>query len=84
MIGKYAGTGGDWTRTEIGGTERLGSDATLAGGVGQDFFVLTCKYQDISASSGSTIRFIGRSGILFDGKVYNDPVPDKDAISITL
>lgn len=84
VIGKYSGTGGDWTWTEIGGTERLGSDAILAGGIGQDFFVLTCKYQDISTSSGSAIRFIGRSGILFDGKVYNDTVPDKDAISITL
>jgi hypothetical protein len=45
---------------------------------------LTCEYQDISVSKGSTVQFFARSGILYDGKVYNDPVPDKGIISIVL
>jgi hypothetical protein len=81
---KYAGNGADWNWTEIVSTQRLGKDSTLTGGVGQDFFVLTCKYEDISASVGSTIRFFGRSGILYGGEVYNDPVPDWGTVTLTL
>ena len=81
---KYSGTGSDFSWTAIGSTERFGSDAVLAGGIGQDFFVLTCEYQEISISSGSTIRFFARSGIMKDGLWYNDNVPDDGTISIVL
>lgn len=79
---KYSGTGSDWNWVKIEGTERLGSNATAAGGVGQDYFVLTCKYQSISSSKGATVRFLARSGILYDDKVYNDYVPNKGVVSI--
>jgi len=81
---KYSGTGSDWSWTPVGTTERFGSDATLAGGIGQDSFVLTCEYQDISVSKGSAVQFFARSGILYDGKVYNDPVPDKGTVKVAL
>jgi hypothetical protein len=84
FILKYTGNGSDWDWTEIESTQRLGKDATLAGGIGQDFFVLTCKYQDISAPIGSTIRFFGRSGTLYAGHVYNDYVPDWGQIGTTV
>lgn len=81
---KYSGSGTDWSWTPIGYTQRFGPEPIIAGGIGQDFFVLTCDYQDISVSKGSTVQFFARSGILYDGKVYNDPVPDNGAVSITL
>lgn len=81
---KYSGKGEDWSWTSIHETERFGSDAALDGGIGHVFFTLTCEYRDISVSKGSTIRFFGRSGILYDGKVYNDPIPDTGTISLTL
>jgi|GEM_PF-2584655 len=84
LVAKHSGTGTDWSWTSIRNTERSGSDATLAGGIGQDSFVLACRYQDISASEGSQIRFFARSGILCDGKVYNDFIPDKGAVTVTL
>lgn len=85
LVVEYSGTGTDWTwASVVQGTERSGSDATLAGGIRQDSFVVACRYQDISASEGSKIRFFARSGILYDGKVYNDFIPDKDAITVTL
>jgi thiol-disulfide isomerase/thioredoxin len=76
---KYSGTGTDWSWTPTGYTP-----PTIAGGVGQDFFVLTCRYQDISVSKGSAVLFFTRSGILYDGKVYNDYVPDEGTVSIVL
>jgi hypothetical protein len=81
---KYSGTGSDWNWTPIETTERSGNDATLAGGIGQDFLILNCEYQDISVSKGSTIQFFARSGILCDDKVYNDPVPDEDTVRVVL
>jgi len=81
---KYSGKGSDWSWASIYETERFGNDVALAGGVGKGFFVLTCRYEDISASRGSTIRFFGRSGILYGGKVYNDPVPDRGTVVLTL
>jgi hypothetical protein len=74
---KYSGTGRDWAWTEVG-------TVTMAGGVGQDFVLLTCKYQDLSVSKGSTVQFLGRSGIRYDGQVYNDYVPDQGTFKITL
>jgi hypothetical protein len=81
---KYSGSGADWSWTPVAYTQRFGPEPMIAGGVGQNFFVLTCEYQDISVSRGSTVQFFARSGILYDGRVYNDPVPDKGVISITL
>lgn len=81
---RYSGTGSDWSWTPIRTTERFGNDATLAGGIGQDFFILTCEYEDISLFKGSVVQFFVRSGILYDGKVYNDPVPDKGTVKIAL
>jgi hypothetical protein len=81
---KYSGKGSDWSWTSEHETERFGSDATLAGGIGNDLFILACRYGDISVSRGSTIRFFGRSGILYDSKVYNDPVPSRGTVTLTL
>lgn len=81
---KYSGTGTDWSWTSIRYTQRFGSEVIITGGVGQDFFVLTCEYQDISASKGSTAQFFARSGILYGSKVYNDPIPDEGTVKITL
>jgi hypothetical protein len=67
---RYSGTGTDWS------WEQVGTEPVVAGGVGQDFVILTCKYQDLSVSKGSTLQFIARSGIRYDGQVYNDYVPD--------
>jgi len=81
---KYSGTGTDWSWTPIGYTQRFGAEPLIRGGVGQDFFILTCEYQDISVPKGSTVQFFPRSGILYDGKAYNDPVPDEGIVSIVL
>jgi len=83
-VRKYFGTGRDWSWTSIRITGRFGSEATVAGGIGQDFFVLACRHQDISASKGSTLKFFARSGILYDNKVYNDPVPDSGTVTVTV
>jgi thiol-disulfide isomerase/thioredoxin len=76
---KYSGTGTDWSWTPTGYTPPI-----IAGGVGQDSFVLTCEYQDISVSKGSAVLFFARSGILYDGKVYNDYVPEYGIVSVVL
>jgi hypothetical protein len=81
---KYSGSGADWSWTPTVHTQKFGSEPIIAGGVGQDFFILTCEYQDISVSKGSTVQFFARSGILYDGKVYNDNVPDEGTVSIVL
>jgi hypothetical protein len=81
---KYSGIGTDWSWTPIGFTQRFGREPIIDGGVGQDFFVMTCEYQDILVSEGSTVQLFARSGILYDGKVYNDPVPDKGTLTIAL
>jgi hypothetical protein len=83
-VRKYSGAGNDWSWALIGSTERSGGDAVLAGGIGQNFFVLSCRYGDISASEGSRIRFFARSGVLYDSIVYNDFVPDKGTVIVTL
>jgi len=84
LLLKYSGSGADFSWTPTVYTQRFGAEPLIAGGVGQDFFILTCEYQDISVSKGSTVQFFARSGILYDGKVYNDPVPDEGIISIVL
>ena len=66
----------------IGTTERLGNDATLAGGIEENFFVVSCTFEDVSVSKGSSVAFFARSGILYDDRVYNDPVPDMSFIRI--
>jgi hypothetical protein len=81
---KYSGKGSDWSWTSEHETERFGSDATLEGGIGHNFFILACRYDDISVSKESKIRFFGRSGILYDSRVYNDPVPDSGTVTLTL
>jgi len=83
-VRKHSGTGNDWSWALIGSTERSGGDAVLAGGIGQDSFVLSCRYGDISVSEGSRIRFFARSGVLYNGIVYNDFVPDKGTVIVTL
>lgn len=75
---KYSGTGTDWAWVQVG------EEPVLAGGVGRDFVLLTCIYQDLSVSTGSTIQLLARSGLRYDGQVYNDPVPDQGTIKITL
>ena len=85
LVVGYSGAGSDWSWSAVvQGTERSGSDATMSGGIGHDTFVLACRYQDISAAEGSKIRYLARSGILYDGKVYNDYIPDGGAVTITL
>jgi hypothetical protein len=79
LLLKYSGNGTDWSWTPTGYTPPI-----IAGGVGLDFFVLTCEYQDISVSKGSTVQFFARSGITYDGKVYNDNVPDEGTVTIVL
>lgn len=81
---RYSGSGKDWSWTPIGSTTGFGIDAVIEGGVGYSFFVVACKYQDISVSRGSTVRFYARSGIRYEGKVYNDIVPDKDTLTLIL
>jgi len=81
---KYSGNGNDFTWTFIQETGRFGNEATIAGGIGSNFLLLECSYGDIPVSKGNTIRFFGRSGILFDDKVYNDPVPNSGTVALTL
>jgi hypothetical protein len=76
---KYSGTGTDWSWTPTGYNPPI-----IAGGVGENSFALTCEYQDISVSKGSSVELFARSGILYDGKVYNDRVPDEGIVSIVL
>ena len=81
---KHCGDSSDWCWTEVGFTQHFAKTPLIMGGVGTDSFVLTCDYQDISASSGSTIQFFARTGIMYNGQVYNDPAPDDGTISLTL
>jgi hypothetical protein len=81
---EHCGDSSDWCWTEVGFTQHFAKTPLIMGGVGTDSFVLTCDYQDISASSGSTIQFFARTGIMYNGQVYNDPAPDDGTISLTL
>lgn len=76
---KYSGTGTDWNWQQVGTVSVI-----ITGGVGQDFVILTCKYQDLSVSKGTTVQFMGRCGLRYDGQVYNDQVPDQGTVKITL
>ena len=78
---RYSGIGREEAWTQIPSTK---SDATLEGGIGQDFLTIACRYEDISASKGTTGLFMARSRIAYNGKVYYDNAPDNDFISITL
>jgi hypothetical protein len=65
----------------VPGTEQAAVKAILRGGIGQDFFIIACRYQDIAAG-GPTARFFARSGIrMGDGEAYNDYVPDSGVVS---
>ena len=80
-IWKYAGNGTSWRWTNL---DYNAQQPVVAGGSGQDSFVLGCRYGDISVSGGSKIRLFARSGIMYDGKTYNDLVPDKGTLTVTL
>jgi hypothetical protein len=81
---EHCGGSSDFCWASVGFTQHYGRTPLVLGGVGQDFFVLTCDYQDILASSGSAIRFMARSGIMYDNQVYNDYVPDSGTVSLSL
>jgi hypothetical protein len=82
---RYSGTGADWSWTPLSGTEQIGANATLQGGIGQDFFVIACRYLDLGAAGQSTLGFFARSGIrMNNGGQYNDYVPSSGILSITL
>jgi KaiC/GvpD/RAD55 family RecA-like ATPase len=84
-VAKYSGTGTDWKWTLVAGTERLGENSTLSGGIGANYFIIGCRDQDIEAGNGSTIRFFARSGIRFDdGGGFNDYAPNAGILSLTL
>jgi transglutaminase-like putative cysteine protease len=80
-VWKYAGTGKSWSWTNF---DYNTQQPVIAGGSGQDSFALSCRYRDISAVEGSEIRLFARSGITYDGKTYNDLVPDKGTLTVTL
>lgn len=82
QVVKYSGTGKDWRWSLVQDTQRTGTAATLVGGVGYDFFVLTLRYDQISVAVGSTIKGLARSGIRYDGQTYNDNVPDRGYPSV--
>ena len=77
----YAGSGKDWKWIVL---DYNTQQAILAGGIGHDYLVLSCRNGDISVVEGSTIRVLARTGIMYDGKVYNDLAPDKDVLAVTL
>jgi len=76
---KYSGSGTDWNWQPVGSISVI-----IAGGVGQDFVILTCKYQDLSVSKASTVQFMARSGLRYDGQVYDDQVPDQGIVKVIL
>jgi hypothetical protein len=80
-IWKYAGNGSSWSWTNF---DYNTQQAVVAGGSGHDSLVLSCRYGDISASGGSKIRLFARSGVMYDGKAYNDLAPDEGALIVTL
>jgi len=77
---KYSGNGTDWTKW----TEIESSSATVEGGLGSDSLTIRCGYRDIGVAKGSQVVLIFRSGILYEGNVYNDPDPDAGPISLIL
>ncbi len=77
----YAGTGKDWKWTMF---DYNTQQDILAGGIGHDYLVLSCRNEDISVAEGSKIRMLARSGITYDGKVYNDLVPDRSPLTVML
>jgi hypothetical protein len=81
---RYSGTGTDWNWTPVGGTEQVGANVTLQGGIGLDFFVIASRYVDLGATRQSTLEFFGRSGIrVNNGTVYNDYVPSSGILGMT-
>lgn len=84
VLSKHCGGSRDWCWANIGFTQHFSKTPLILGGVGEDFFVLTCDYQDIMVSHGSTIRLLDQIGIMYDGQVYNDYVPGEGTISVTL
>jgi hypothetical protein len=83
-LSQHCGNGRDWCWAAVGFTQQYGRTPVVAGGVGENFVVLTCDYQDIMAAHGSVITFFGRSGILYDNQVYNDNVPDEGFVHLTV
>jgi hypothetical protein len=80
-IWKYAGNGTSWRWMNL---DYNTQQPVVAGGSGYESFVLSCRYGDISVSGESKIRLFARSGIMYDGKIYNDLVPDKGTLTVTL
>jgi hypothetical protein len=81
---KHCGGVDDWCWTPIGFTQRYGPTTLVSGGTGSNSFVLSCDYEDITVSQGSTLRFFGRSGINYNGQVYNNNAPNGGTVSMTL
>jgi hypothetical protein len=70
----HCGGNDDYCWTPVGFTQRFGPTTLISGGIGEDFLVLTCEFQDIQMQ-GFTVRFFARGGILYNGQPYADPVP---------
>lgn len=80
---EYSGNGNNWNWTPVAGTEQIGANVTLQGGIGLDFFVIASRYVDLGATPQSTLEFISRSGVqVSNGTVYNDYVPSSGLLSI--
>jgi hypothetical protein len=81
-VQKYSGTGRDFTWSRIRSTERSGNAAILAGGIETDYCTVTCRYEDVSVSRGAIVKLLARSGIRYEGKVYNDYTPEKGTVQV--
>lgn len=79
-LSEHCGGNRDYCWTPVGFTQRFGATPLLLGGIGENFLVLTCEFQDIQLQ-GSTIRFFARGGILYNSQPYADPVPDEGTIT---
>jgi hypothetical protein len=82
VLSRHCGSSTDWCWDQIAFTQHYGVTPLVLGGVGQNYFVLTCNYHDIGAAQGSTVQFFGRSGIRYDDQVYNAYIPVSGTISL--
>jgi hypothetical protein len=79
IVLKYSGNGTDWTKWA-----EIQSNAVVEGGLGSDYLTIGCGYGDVDISKGSHVTLLFRSGIVYKGIVYNDPVPDNGPIMVVL